>query len=89
LPIQQTHATLRCNALDISYLGLVTLKKPDSIPPAHSRADGRKSLLVYLQPELIKDLKKAALDDERNAYEIVEEAIREWLPRRSKRGHRP
>jgi hypothetical protein len=54
-------------------------------PPAKSarpRPDGRKTLLVYLDGELIKNLKKAALDDERNVYEIVEEAARDWLERR-------
>jgi hypothetical protein len=34
---------------------------------------------------LIKELKKAALDDDTNSYEIVEEATREWLARRSKK----
>jgi hypothetical protein len=38
--------------------------------------------LVYLNPETIKELKKAALDDERNAYEIAEEAIQQWLSAR-------
>ncbi len=52
-----------------------TLKK---IP---ARSDGRRTLLVYMDPVLIKDLKKAALDDERNVYEIVEEAARDWLSR--------
>ncbi|WP_294539793.1 hypothetical protein [uncultured Rhodoblastus sp.] len=49
------------------------------------RPDGRRSLLVYLDTELIKELKKAALDDERNAYEIVEAATRDWLVRRDKK----
>jgi len=40
-----------------------------------TRTDGRKSLLVYLHPDLIKELKKAALDEDRTAYKIIEEAI--------------
>jgi len=32
-----------------------------------------------LQPEVIKQLKKAALDQETTAYEITEEALRKWL----------
>jgi len=44
-----------------------------------------KNLLVYLNPDLIKDLKRAALDDDRTAYEIVEEAAKDWLSRRSKK----
>jgi hypothetical protein len=65
---------------------MVSSKKPDSNPSARSRADGRKSLLVYLDAELIKDLKKAALDDETNVYELVEDAARNWLAARAKRG---
>lgn len=47
------------------------------------RADGRRQLLVYLDPELIKGLKRVALDEDVHVYEIVEEAAREWLERRS------
>jgi hypothetical protein len=43
------------------------------------RPDGRRSLLVYMDEDLIKDLKKAALDEDCNAYEIVEAATRKWL----------
>ena len=53
--------------------------------PSRKREDGRKALLVYLPPELIKDLKKAGLDDDRNVYEIVEDADRDWLTRRAKK----
>jgi hypothetical protein len=51
--------------------------------PSRRRDDGRKALLVYLPTNLIKDLKKAGLDDDRNVYEIVEEASQEWLSRRA------
>lgn len=50
-----------------------------------TRADGRKSLLVYLDPEVIKQLKKAALDHDLNAYEIAEDALRAWLSENKKR----
>ena len=43
------------------------------------RADGRKSLLVYFDPDVIKRLKKVALDEDKPAYEIAEMAVREWL----------
>ncbi|WP_245464626.1 MULTISPECIES: hypothetical protein [unclassified Mesorhizobium] len=39
-------------------------------------------MLVYLDPDVIKALKKAAVDDDRHSYEIAEEAIREWLRER-------
>ena len=47
------------------------------------RNDGRRQLLVYLDPDLIKALKRVALDDDVHVYEIVEEAAQEWLERRS------
>lgn len=50
---------------------------------ARVRADGRKSLLVYLHPDVIKELKKAALDEDRTAYEVAEEAISAWLAART------
>ncbi|MHA6731825.1 hypothetical protein [Devosia sp. A369] len=40
------------------------------------RKDGRRPLLVYLDPTLIKDLKKDALDREVNVYELVEELLK-------------
>ncbi|WMT87484.1 hypothetical protein NO932_02465 [Pelagibacterium sp. 26DY04] len=55
----------------------------DTAKPSRERADGRKSLLVYLTPALIKRLKVAALEDERHVYELVEEAADDWLKRRA------
>lgn len=52
------------------------------------RADGRRQLLVYLPPDLIKDVKKLAVDDDTTASAIVEEAVRQWVETRTsvKRG---
>lgn len=50
--------------------------------PNRKRQDGRRSLLVYMDQALIKELKKVAVDEDCNAYEIVEEATRAWLKRR-------
>jgi hypothetical protein len=50
---------------------------------ARTRSDGRRTLLVYMDPDLIKDIKKVALDEERTVYEIVEEATRAWMTQRS------
>jgi len=47
------------------------------------RADGRRQLLVYVEPNVIKETKKAALDLETTASAIVEEALREWLAKRA------
>jgi len=52
--------------------------------PIRTRPDGRKSLLVYMDEALIKELKKVAVDDDCNAYDIVEQATKEWLVRRGK-----
>jgi hypothetical protein len=41
---------------------------------------------VYLRQDLIKRLKVAALDENRPAYELTEQAISEWLVRH--RGHK-
>jgi hypothetical protein len=38
-----------------------------------------------MAPEAIRDLKKAALEENRNAYEIVEEIVREWLTARKRK----
>jgi hypothetical protein len=53
-----------------------------------ARADGRRPLLVYLDQNVIKRLKKAALDNETTAYEITEIAVREWLANRKVNRHR-
>ena len=64
----------------------MTSKRPKGKPGTKARSDGRKSLLVYLHQDVIKKLKIAALDEERPAYEITEEAVSNWLAtRRSSR----
>jgi hypothetical protein len=49
---------------------------------SRDRKDGRRQVLLYMKPEVAKALKKAALDEERNAYEIAEEAVVEYLKRK-------
>jgi hypothetical protein len=48
------------------------------------RADGRRALLLYLRPELIKRLKVMALDVDRHAYELAEEALSSWFANQHK-----
>jgi predicted 2-oxoglutarate/Fe(II)-dependent dioxygenase YbiX len=50
------------------------------------RDDGRRQFLLYMDPEVIKELKRAALDENEPAYVLAEVAVREWLKRR-KRGN--
>ena len=47
-----------------------------------TRLDGRKPLYVYLPPNLIVSLKKAALDECRPVYALVEEAVTQLLQAR-------
>jgi hypothetical protein len=67
-----------------TWISMPPLPKPSAVKSARPRTDGRRTLLVYLDGELIKELKRAALDEERNVYEIVEEASRDWLRRNGK-----
>jgi hypothetical protein len=63
-------------------------KRSASKTEGRTRADGRRSLLVYLRQDVIKRLKMAALDEDRPAYEITEEAVCEWLATRERSGKR-
>jgi len=49
---------------------------------SRDRKDGRRQVLLYMKPEIAKALKKAALDEERSAYEIAEDAIADYLKRK-------
>ncbi|MGO3928365.1 hypothetical protein NP284_08640 [Rhodopseudomonas pseudopalustris] len=60
-------------------------KTESSGEPRSSREDGRKQFLTYMRTDLIKEIKKAALDQERNAYELVEDAVEEYLRRPHKK----
>lgn len=61
------------------------MRKPKkNAAPSRKRPDGRRQLLIYLDPKVIRELKLAALTDkeERPAYELAEEAIKQWLSNR-------
>lgn len=55
------------------------MAKAPSSKSIRTRKDGRKGLFVYLDADLIKSLKRAALDEDCNTYDIVERATRRWL----------
>lgn len=59
-------------------------KPREEASAARMRRDGRRQLLIYMLPELIKELKRAALEDDKPAYELAEEAIVDWLKRRKR-----
>ncbi len=52
-----------------------------SIVEALTEAGLQSQLLIYMNPDLVRQLKLAALAKQRPAYELAEEAIAEWLKR--------
>lgn len=49
---------------------------------SRDRADGRRQLLVYVAPDVIKEVKKTAVDQDTTASAIVEKALKDWLAKR-------
>lgn len=43
------------------------------------RPDGRRQFLTVMDPAVIRELKKVALDEGRAAYEVVEDAVKAYL----------
>jgi predicted transcriptional regulator len=43
---------------------------------------GRRQFLVYVDPALVKEVKRLALERDESASAVVEEAIREYLDRK-------
>lgn len=61
-------------------------KSPE--PTESKRTDGRKALLVYIQPDLIQAAKDAASDNEENVFQFVERAVAKALGWKKPRGTR-
>lgn len=59
--------------------GRTTKTSDDANGKTVPRKDGRRPLLVYMRPELIKSLKRIALESEVTVFSIVEEAADDWL----------
>jgi len=51
-------------------------KRARTAEASQPRKDGRKQLLVYLNPDLLKEVKIRAVQQDRSAYEVVEDALR-------------
>ncbi len=60
-------------------------KAPKENSEGRVRADGRRQLLLYMKPDLVRALKRAALDDDVPAYELAETAVAEFLKSRRKK----
>jgi hypothetical protein len=45
----------------------------------------RRQFLTMMSPDVIADIKQAGIDDHRAAWDVLEEAARDWLKRRKAR----
>ena len=62
------------------------MRAPKKEPSAARKGPaGRSQLLVYLQPDLIRQLKLAALALGMPSYELAEKAIAEWLKKNQRK----
>jgi|ERR1041385_9065069 hypothetical protein len=57
-------------------------KKPAASGARKLPVGDRRQFLTTMSADVIKAVKQAALDDDRNAWEIMEEAAQQWLERR-------
>jgi hypothetical protein len=57
-------------------------KKPPTSGPRKLPVGDRVQFLTTMSADVIRSVKQAALDDNRNAWEIMEEAAQQWLERR-------
>jgi hypothetical protein len=60
-------------------------KSREEAASTRARSDGRRQLLLYISPEVIRELKRAAIDADKPAYELAELAIAEFLKTRKAR----
>lgn len=62
------------------------MRKPrEDASSVRKRADGRSQLLIYLLPDIIRELKIAALSQDKPAYELAEKAIAQYLKKAKRR----
>ncbi|MHC2467417.1 hypothetical protein [Bradyrhizobium embrapense] len=45
----------------------------------------RRQFLTMMSPDIIRAIKKAAIEDDRAAWDVMEEAARQWLERRNEK----
>lgn len=48
-------------------------------PDKSGRTDGRKAMLTYLDPKIIKAVKMQALSEGQHAYELIERILKDRL----------
>jgi hypothetical protein len=61
---------------------MVEKKKKAPKRGRRSPVGDRRQFLTMMSPDLIKSIKLAAIEDDRAAWDIMEEAARQWLERR-------
>jgi hypothetical protein len=59
-------------------------KKKAPVPKRGRRTPrgDRRQFLMMMSPEVIKSVKQAAIEDDRPAWSVMEEAAKQWLDRR-------
>jgi hypothetical protein len=61
-----------------------TVTKKSAKAPSKQPVGDRRQFLTTMSADVIKAVKLAALEDGINAWEIMEEAAKDWLARRKK-----
>jgi hypothetical protein len=68
-----------------AFLGSTELRMVEKKAPKRGRRSpvgDRRQFLTMMSPSVIKAVKQAGLDDDRPAWDIMEEAAKQWLERR-------
>lgn len=79
-----THGTL-FGQLSPTRIRLMTEKKTP-LRKGRKPAEGdKRQFLLTMDPEVIKNIKLAAIEDDTSASEAMEEAAKQWLERRKKK----
>lgn len=55
--------------------------------PSNPAGESQK-LTLYMPREVVKDLKRAAIDDDTSVSRILSELAQRWLAQRAKKSHR-
>lgn len=66
----------------------VEANQKTSKPEKKQTAKSRKKFATYLKPESIRALKRIAIDEERNDYEVLQEAVDDFLAKRGRSASR-
>jgi hypothetical protein len=68
-----------------AFLGSTEIRMVEKKAPKRGRRSpvgDRRQFLTMMSPSVIKAVKQAGLDDDRPAWDIMEEAAKQWLERR-------